>query len=125
MFESAERGHSVDAQTYEREVAKLREALLHAQADVFRRKEFPLIVVVSGVEAAGKGDTLRVIHEWMDTRHIETHAFGDPDCVEREHPSMWRYWNALPRAGRTGVFFRAWYKAPVDARVYHGGKAAE
>jgi polyphosphate:AMP phosphotransferase len=120
MFESAELGRAVDADTFAREASKLRAELLHAQADVFRHKEFPVIVLVSGIEAAGKGDTLRVMHEWLDTRHIQTHAFDAPDCVEGEHPAMWRFWEALPRSGDLGIFFRAWYKGPVDERVYGG-----
>jgi polyphosphate:AMP phosphotransferase len=125
MFESAEIGHAVGPKVYAREVPKLRAALLEAQAEVLRRQQFPVIVLLSGVEGSGKGDMLRVIHEWMDTRYIETNAFDDPDCVEREHPPIWRFWNALPRAGRTGVFVRAWYKRPVDDRVYHGAKSAD
>ena len=113
MFESAELGHKVDAETYDAEVHHLRERLLRAQAEVFRKKAFPVIVVISGFEAAGKGDTLHTLHEWMDSRHIETHAFDRPDCVERRHPAMWRFWQALPRAGDVGIFFGAWYRSTL------------
>jgi polyphosphate:AMP phosphotransferase len=125
MFESAELGHAVDAKAYDAEVPKLREALLAAQAEVLERKQFPVIVLISGVEGAGKGDTLHTIHEWMDPRHIETHAFDAPDCVEAEHPPMWRYWTSLPRAGRLGVFFRAWYRDPIHERVFGAEKRVE
>ncbi len=37
MFESAELGHKVDKETYEREVPILREALLDAQYDLISR----------------------------------------------------------------------------------------
>ncbi|MGO8993831.1 MAG: polyphosphate:AMP phosphotransferase [Polyangiaceae bacterium] len=125
MFESAELGHKVDAETYDAEVHHLRERLLRAQAEVFRKKAFPVIVVISGFEAAGKGDTLHTLHEWMDSRHIETHAFDRPDCVERRHPAMWRFWQALPRAGDVGIFFGAWYRSTLYSRVYGGEKRAE
>ena len=125
MFESAELGHAVDSKTYEAEVPVLRERLLRAQADVFRKKAFPVVVLISGFEGAGKGDTLHLLNEWMDPRHMQTHAFDEPDCVERAHPRMWRYWRALPRAGDFGLFFGAWYRSVLYERVYGGGKRAE
>jgi AMP-polyphosphate phosphotransferase len=125
MFESAELGHEVDAKTYDAEVPKIRERLLRAQAEVFRKKAFPVIVLISGFEASGKGDTLHTLYEWMDSRHIATHAFDEPDCVEREHPAMWRYWRALPPAGDIGIFFGAWYRSALYARVYGSEKRAE
>jgi polyphosphate:AMP phosphotransferase len=124
MFESAELGHTVEAKIYEAEVPPLREALLRAQAEILRKKEFPVIVLVGGVEAAGKGDTLKTIHEWMDPRYIEANAFDAPDQVERQHPPAWRFWGALPAAGKIGVFFRAWYRDPLHDRVYGGEKSA-
>ena len=125
MFDSAELGHKVDADAYDAEVPKLREQLLHAQAQVFRKAEFPVLVVISGMEGAGKGDTLHVLNEWMDPHHIRTHAFDEPDCVEAEHPRMWRFWQALPRAGEMGVYFRAWYREAMYDRIYDHMKRAE
>ena len=124
MFESAELGHQIADAKYEREVPKLREALLAAQADVLERKAFPVVLLISGVEGAGKGDTLHVLHEWMDPRHVRASAFDEPDCVEKEHPSVWRFWQALPPSGTTGVFFGAWYREAIYGRIYGGEKRA-
>ncbi len=125
MFESAELAPAVDDATYEKKVPALREALLSAQAAVLQRKEFPVIVLISGFEAAGKGDTLRVIHQWMDPRYVRASAFDDPNCIEVEHPGMWRFWRALPRAGTTGVLLGAWYREAIYGRVYRGEKRAQ
>jgi len=125
MFEAAELAPVVDNATYEKEVPALREALLAAQGDVLARKEFPVIVIVSGFEGAGKGDTLHVIHQWMDPRYVRATAFDEPDAVETAHPTMWRFWRALPRAGTTGVLLGAWYREAVYARVYGDEKRAE
>ena len=116
MFESAELRHVVAPATYARAVPKLREALLAAQAEVLERKAFPVVLLISGVEGAGKGDALHVLHEWMDPRHVRASAFDEPDCVEEEHPSMWRFWQALPPAGTTAVFLGAWYATTLLRR---------
>ena len=41
MFESAELGHKVDKQAFERDVPKLREDLLNAQYDLLQCGSFP------------------------------------------------------------------------------------
>ncbi|MBK7861072.1 MAG: polyphosphate:AMP phosphotransferase [Archangiaceae bacterium] len=118
MFESASLKHSVDKAQFKREEPKLREALLNAQFDLSAKKKFPVLVVIGGVEGAGKGETVNLLHEWMDPRHILTSAFDDPTQDERERPPMWRYWRALPGKGRLGIFFGAWHSWPIVERVF-------
>ena len=118
MFESAELGHKIDKATYEREEPKLREALLNAQYDLAQDKRFPVIVVIGGVDGAGKGETVNLLNEWMDPRHIRTHAFPELSDEERERPRMWRFWRALPPRGTIGILFGAWHTQPILDRVY-------
>src|SRR5258708_26224656 len=105
MFESAELGHAISKQTYARQVPKLREALLDAQYDLFARGRFPAVVLIAGVDGAGKGETGNLLNEWMDPRHIRVAAFGEPSDEERERPPMWRYWREPPPKGQNGIFF--------------------
>jgi polyphosphate:AMP phosphotransferase len=117
MFESANLDHKVDKAAYRREEAKLREALLNAQFDLNEHGRFPVLIVIAGVEGAGKGETVNLLNEWMDPRHIYTHAFFEPSDEERERPALWRFWRALPPKGKIGVFFGAWHTMPVIQRV--------
>ena len=124
MFESAEIGHRIPDKDYDRDVPKLREALLKAQYDLLANKSFPVIIIIGGVDGAGKGETVNILNEWMDPRHIVTHAFGEMSDEERERPRMWRYWRALPPKGRIGVLFGAWHTDPIVNRVAgRSGKA--
>ena len=109
MLESAEIGHSISKRVYSREEPKLREALLNAQYDLSRSRQGPVLLVVSGVESGGRGETANKLMEWMDPRHIHVVAFGKPTQEERARPPMWRYWRALPPRGRIGIFMNAWY----------------
>jgi polyphosphate:AMP phosphotransferase len=118
MFESASLKHSIDKAAYRREEPKLREALLNAQFDVSAKKKFPVVIVIGGVEGAGKGETVNLLHEWMDPRHMATSAFDDPSQDERERPPMWRFWRALPGKGRIGIFFGAWHSDAIVQRVF-------
>jgi polyphosphate:AMP phosphotransferase len=124
MFESAELGHKIDKVTYDKEVSKLREDLLNAQFDLGQKAEFPVIILVGGVDGAGKGETVNLLNAWMDPRYIQVHAMGGRSDEERERPSMWRYWRALPPKGKIGVFFGSWYTAPIVKRVMGKRKAS-
>jgi polyphosphate:AMP phosphotransferase len=125
MFESAELGHTIDAKTYDREVPKLREELLDLQAQALEAKRFATVIIIGGVDGAGKGETVNLLNEWMDPRHIETRAFGEPSDEERERPDLWRFWRALPPKGKIGVFFGAWHTRPIVDRVLRETRAAD
>ena len=66
MFESAEIGHKVDKEIYDREVPGLREALLDAQYDLISRRGFPVIVLVGGVDGAGCSETVHLQRARVD-----------------------------------------------------------
>ena len=117
MFESAELGHRIDKKTYNKEVPELREDLLNTQFEVSKNHTFPVIILVGGVDGAGKSETVNLLNEWMDPRHIEVNAMGKPTEEERERPPMWRFWRALPPKGKIGVFFGSWYTDPIINRV--------
>ncbi len=117
MFESANLKHHLDKAVYRREAAKLRQALLDAQYDLQQNGRFPVLILIAGVEGAGKSETVNLLNEWMDPRHIRTSAFFDPSDEERERPALWRFWRALPPKGKIGIFFGAWHTMPIIQRV--------
>ena len=125
MFETAEIGHKLSKERYKREEPKLRQALLEAQYKLLEKGKFPVLLIVSGVEGAGKGETVNLFNEWMDPRHLRAFAFGKPGPADKGRPVMWRYWQALPPKGKIGIFFGSWYTdAIVDRTQGKIGKAA-
>src|SRR5262245_43752811 len=117
MFDSANLEHRVDKATYQREEGQLREALLNAQYDLYEHGGFAVLILIAGVEGAGKSETVNLLNTWMDPRHIHTHAFPDPSDEERERPPLWRFWRVLPPKGKIGIFFGAWHTQPIVQRV--------
>jgi len=117
MFESASLPHRIEKAAYRREEPQLREALLNAQYDLKQNGQFATLVLIAGVEGAGKGETVNLLNEWMDPRHIEVSGFADPSAEESERPRIWRYWRALPPKGKIGMFFGAWHTHPIVDRV--------
>ncbi|MFG0381693.1 polyphosphate:AMP phosphotransferase [Pseudomonas sp. zbq_18] len=118
MFESAELGHAIDEETYAREVPALREGLLEAQYELKQQGRFPVIILINGIEGAGKGETVKLLNEWMDPRLIQVNTFDVQTDEELARPPAWRYWRQLPPKGRIGIFFGNWYSQMLQGRVH-------
>lgn len=117
MFDNAEIAHEVDKATYKKKEPVLRQQLLDAQYDLLHQARFPVLILIGGVEGAGKGETVNLLHEWMDPRHLRTVSFANPSDEELERPYMWRFWQKLPPKGKVGIFFGAWHTQPIVDRV--------
>ncbi|MBS2024855.1 MAG: polyphosphate:AMP phosphotransferase [Deltaproteobacteria bacterium] len=117
MFESAELGIEIDKKTFAEEAPKVRAALLEAQKRLAASNQ-AVVVLVSGVEGAGKSETLNLLLEWMDARGIQTHTFGATHESDELWPEYWKYWSVLPPAGRLGIFFGSWYTRPIVGRTF-------
>ena len=117
MFEAAELGHCIDREVWKKEVPGLREALLDAQYDLVAAQQFPVIILIAGVDGSGKSVVVSTLNEWMDPRHIQVNGLDEPSEEELERPHMWRYWRMLPPKGKLGIFDGSWYTWPVLQRV--------
>jgi polyphosphate:AMP phosphotransferase len=124
MFESAELNQAVTPQEYDAALPQLRASLLQAHF-ALRNEKYPVIVIVSGADGAGKGELVHRLNEWLDPRGVETHAFWEQSDEERERPPYWRFWRAMPGRGRIGIFFGSWYTAPIIRRVFGEIKGGE
>lgn len=118
MFETVQIGHAVDKDTYEAEEPALRQALLEAQHQLREQARFPVLLLINGVEGAGKGETVKLLSEWMDPRLIRVESFDVLTDEEQAHPPAWRYWRKLPPKGRMGVFFGNWYSQMLQDRLH-------
>lgn len=124
MFEAAELGRRIPKEEYKAQIPALRTDLLDMQRRLTEAR-FPVIVVFAGVDGAGKGETVNLLHEWMDPRYLITRAYGEPSDEERERPEYWRYWRDLPPDGRIGFFLSSWYSRPVLDQVQRRSTAAD
>jgi polyphosphate:AMP phosphotransferase len=118
MFETAELGQSVSNAEYKVRAAELRERLLELQYMLRARAEFPVFLYFAGVDGAGKGTTVNLLHSWLDARALVTNAYGPPTEDESDRPEYWRYWRDLPGKGQIGLNLSGRYSRPFIEKVY-------
>lgn len=124
MFESAELHRVISKADFEAALPDLRSRLLAAQREL-RKTRHSVIIIVSGVEAAGKSEVVNRLHEWLDARGLSAHAFWRDSDEERERPRYWRFWRTLPPRGTIGILFGSWYTQPIIDRVFRKSSRAE
>lgn len=116
MFDAAEVGHSVTKAAFEKQAQRLQSELLAAQRQL-REAGVPVVVIVSGVETAGKSQVVKRLNEWLDARSVQSIAFWDESDEERERPAHWRFWRQMPAGGTIAIMFGSWYTRPIVDRV--------
>ena len=112
MFEVAEVGRRIGKSEFKAREGELRTRLLAAQREAANHK-VPIIIVIAGVEGAGKGAVVDRIMEWLDARGLRTVTFWDPSDEESARPLYWRFWRSLPPRGTIAVMFGSWYTQPI------------
>ena len=80
---------------------------MEAQLDLVERRKFSVLILVTGMDGAGKGEVIQRLYEWLDPRHVRTNGYEEPDEGERQRPGC----------GATGATSRpaarsAWCSAP-------------
>ncbi|MBK1722025.1 polyphosphate:AMP phosphotransferase [Thiocystis violacea] len=122
MFEATKVGRSVSKKDFKEQQDELRTQLLAVQRDL-KDTNIPVIVLISGVEAAGKGEVINRLNEWLDARGVQTFAFWDESDEERERPRYWRFWRSMPSRGEISILFGGWYQTPIEHRF--GGHCSD
>ena len=118
LFQAAELGPKVPREEYDQQITGLRTRLLQLQ-QALRDARIPVLILVNGVEGAGKAEVVNELGEWLDPRGIDVCAYWKETDEEQARPRFWRFWRDLPSRGRIGLFFGSWYSTPIVERVLH------
>ena len=75
------------------------------------------IVNFEGMDAAGKGGSIRRLVEPMDPRGYKVYRVGVPEKWEQERHYLYRFWTKIPPPGELAIFDRSWYGRVLVERV--------
>jgi polyphosphate:AMP phosphotransferase len=117
MFESLDIEQRIDKVQFDAAEPELREQLIEAQLSFLEAEQAPIIVILSGMDVIGRSECGKQLLSWLDARHVRPFATILPGEEGLERPRMWRFWDALPRDGRMGLFLNSWYEGPISDYV--------
>ncbi len=86
---------------------------------------FGVLLVLQGLDAAGKDSTIKHVMSGVNPQWVAVSAFKQPSAEELNHDFLWRYQRALPDRGRIGIFNRSHYEEVLVVRVHRELLAAE
>jgi PPK2 family polyphosphate:nucleotide phosphotransferase len=96
------------------ELARLQEMLFAESRTGGTRR---LLLVLQGMDTAGKGGIMRHVVGAVDPQGIDHFAFKAPSDEEKKHDFLWRIKRRLPGPGMIGVFDRSHYEDVLIHRV--------
>jgi PPK2 family polyphosphate:nucleotide phosphotransferase len=77
-----------------------------------------VLVVLQGIDAAGKDGTINKVMEAFNPQGCPVTSFKVPSSEELAHDYLWRVHKAVPRKGEIGIFNRSHYEDVLVVRVH-------
>ncbi len=77
-----------------------------------------VLVVLQGIDAAGKDGTINKVMEAFNPQGCPVTSFKVPSAEELAHDYLWRVHKAVPRKGEIGIFNRSHYEDVLVVRVH-------
>lgn len=96
---------------------KILQADLHQLTYQVYLQKIPVVLVFEGMDASGKGGTIKRLTEKMDPRGYVVWPISAPHGDDRERHYLYRFWRRLPEQGQVAVFDRSWYGRVLVERL--------
>ena len=98
----------------EKQVARLADL----QDRLWAESKHSVLVVLQGIDAAGKDGTINKVMEAFNPQGCSVTSFKVPSDEELAHDYLWRVHQAVPRKGEIGIFNRSHYEDVLVVRVH-------
>ena len=92
--------------------------LAHYQARLAAQDTYGLLVVLQGLDAAGKDGAIKHVMKGVNPQGVRVSSFKVPSDAELKHDYLWRYARELPARGAIGIFNRSQYEEVLVVRVH-------
>jgi PPK2 family polyphosphate:nucleotide phosphotransferase len=108
----------LDRSEAEANLAKLIKRLVDLQRRLYAEHTWAVLVVLQGVDTAGKDSTIRHVMSGFDPLGCHAHSFKEPNSEELDHDFLWRVALRLPIRGNIGIYNRSHYEEVLVVRVH-------
>jgi PPK2 family polyphosphate:nucleotide phosphotransferase len=88
------------------------------QNKFYAEKKRALLIVLQGMDTAGKDGTIRHVMSGINPQGCSVTAFKVPNSEELSHDFLWRIHKAVPERGMIGIFNRSQYEDVLVVRVH-------
>jgi PPK2 family polyphosphate:nucleotide phosphotransferase len=92
--------------------------LADLQEKLYAQSTWAVLVVLQGMDAAGKDSVVKHVMSGVNPQGCEVHAFKQPSAEELAHDFLWRTAMRSPPRGRIGIFNRSHYEEVLVVRVH-------
>ena len=116
MLERIDLSLKTPREDYEKELKELQAELHLFGYQVYVQKR-PVIIVFEGLDASGKGGTIKRLTEKVDPRGYVVWPIAAPAGEDRERHYLYRFWRRLPEQGQMAIFDRSWYGRVLVERL--------
>jgi PPK2 family polyphosphate:nucleotide phosphotransferase len=114
--DTGDTGHADEAET-KAEMIGLTESIADLQARLYAEERRSLLVVLQGIDAAGKDSTVAHVFRGTNPQGCRVYTFKEPSSEEHAHDFLWRYHQHTPARGMIHVFNRSHYEDVLVVRV--------
>jgi len=108
------KGHAMEAS-----LEKTLQRLDSLQLLLYAEHKRALLVVLQGLDAAGKDGTIRKVMSGVNPQGCKVTSFKAPSPEEAAHDFLWRVHKAVPELGDIGIFNRSHYEDVLIVRVHN------
>ncbi|HTP43213.1 MAG TPA: polyphosphate kinase 2 family protein [Candidatus Acidoferrum sp.] len=86
---------------------------------LYAERKHALLIVLQGLDAAGKDGTIRHVMSGVNPQGCHVTSFKQPSIEEKSHDFLWRIHKAIPAIGDIGIFNRSQYEDVLVVRVHN------
>jgi PPK2 family polyphosphate:nucleotide phosphotransferase len=92
--------------------------LTRLQEKLYAQDRWAVLVVLQGLDAAGKDGVIKHVMSGVNPQGCDVHAFKSPTNEELDHDYLWRTHKYIPERGKIGIFNRSYYEEALIVRVH-------
>lgn len=118
MLKDFERNKKEDKDALGEQIKELRARLL-AQQQLLRDATLPVIVLIEGWAAAGKGSLIKELISEIDPRFYNVESPSVIAESEERYPFLYQYYKAVPENGKITFLDSGWMESVVQKSLRH------